>query len=435
MRALVSSVIAAVAAVVLIIVIAGGGEDGHELHVTVDDAASTVVGQRIRAGGVKVGEITSIEPIQGGRKVKLGLRLDDAAWPLPTGSKMQLRWGGTANYDDRYIALTLGPRSAPPVADGAAFPSADFTTPVELDTFLATFTPKVRTDLRGAIDDAGATLKQARPGLTRALAKTPQALDEASHVMVDLTADQRALDTLLRQADSVVNAVQTADPGLKTLLTGAAQTFDAVAARQGQLKQTLQAAPGTFAHARTTLASADTTLNAAAKLTQRLNPGVTELRRIASPLNHVLGTVVKVGPDARDTLATARKAVPDLNPLLTKVTAQLPQLGDIGKQATEQLTCLRPYSPEIASFFSNWGDFLSDTDGRDKFIRANVIVPLPSSFNALPYNSGTAKTLFPGTEFGFPRPPGGVAGQPWYQPDCGVTPDQVNPFLDSEARK
>ncbi|WP_354698944.1 hypothetical protein DSM112329_04643 [Paraconexibacter sp. AEG42_29] len=435
MRGLLTSVLVAVAAVVLLLVVSGDDDGRHDLHVTVGDAANTVVGQRIRAGGVTVGEISSIDPVERGRKVRLGLRLDDSVWPLPTGTRMQLRWAGTANYDDRYIDLKLGRRGAPPIADGAALPTADFTTPVELDTFLQTFTPRVRTDLRGMIDNAGATLKQARPGLTRALGVTPAALDEASHVMVDLTADQRALDTLLRQADTVVNAVQTADPGLRTLLTGAARTFDAVAARQGELKATLDAAPGTFAHARTTLAKADGTLDAAAALTDRLAPGATELQRIASPLNHVLGTVVKVGPDARSTLATARRAVPDLNPLLTKATAQLPQLGDIGKQASTELTCLRPYSPEIASFFTNWGDFLSDTDGRDKFIRANVIVPLPASFNALPYNSGTAKQLFPGMEFGFPRPPGGVAGQPWYQPDCGVTADQVNPFLDSETRK
>lgn len=434
MRALVSTLLVVAVAAVSIVVLSGPGTKQHELHVTVGDATNAVAGQSIRAGGVKVGQISSIDPVDRGRKVRLGLKLDDSVWPLRKGARMQLRWGGTANYDDRYIALTPGPRAAPPLGEDAVLPSASFTSPVELDTLLAAFTPAVRTDLRGFIENAGAALKTARPNLQRVLAKTPPALDEARHVMVDLTADTRALDTLLRQTDTVVNAVQTADPGIQALLTGSAQTFDAVAAHQAGLKQTLDAAPGTLTRASKSLKRADRTLDAAADLTQRLRPGVTELRRIASPLNRVLGTVVKVGPDARNTLATARRATPDLNPLLTKATAQLPQLQSIAKQATTELKCLRPYSPEIASFFSNWGDFLSSTDGRDKFIRANVIVPLPASFNALPYNSGGAKKLFPGMEFGFPRPPGGVAGQPWYLPECGVTEDQVNPFLDSESR-
>lgn len=434
MRALLSTIAVVAAAVLAIAVLAGGDGPQHEVHVTVADATSAVVGQSVRAGGVVVGEISSIDPVQKGRKVRLGLKLEDAVWPLPKGSRLQLRWAGTANYDDRYIALTLGPRDAPPIADGEDLPSAVFQSPVELDTFLAAFTPQVRRDVRGFVDDAGATLKQARPNLIRSLTAAPPALDQARHVMIDLTADDRALDTLLRKTDSVVDAVHGADPDLEVLLTGAAQTFDAVAANQRGLRRTLDAAPGTFAATRQTLARADGTLEAAADVTARLKPGVTELRRIASPLNHVLGTVVTVGPDARSTLATARRATPDLNPLLTKATAQLPQLESIGKQATTELQCLRPYTPEIAAFFSNWGDFLSDTDGRDKFIRANVIVPLPAAANALPYNSGTASKLFPGMEFGFPRPPGGVAGQPWYLPACGVTADQVNPLLDSEAR-
>lgn len=435
MRAVVSTLLLIAVVAVGVIALAGGDGGGqHRLHITVADATNAVSGQSIRAGGVKVGQITSIDPVQKGRRVRLGLKLDDSVWPLPKGSRMQLRWGGTANYDDRYIALTLGPRGGPPITEGELLPAASFESPVELDTLLAAFTPQVRSDLRGFVDNAGATLKQARPNLERTLVAAPPALDQARHVMIDLTADDHALDTLLRQADTVVNAVQTADPGIQRLLSGAAQTFDAVAAHQSQLKQTLDAAPATFTRAGATLKRADETLTQAADLTRKLDPGVRELRRIASPLNHVLGTVVRVGPDARNTLATVRRATPKLDPLLTKATTQLPQLASIGKQATTQLKCLRPYTPEIAAFFSNWGDFLSDTDGRDKFIRANVIVPLPSSFNALPYTSGTAKKLFPGLEFGFPRPPGGVAGQPWYQPDCGVSQDQVDPFLDSEAR-
>jgi hypothetical protein len=148
----------------------------------------------------------------------------------------------------------------------------------------------------------------------------------------------------------------------------------------------------------------------------------------------VLGTLVQVGPDARDTLATARRATPALNPLLRKATAQLPQVESIGRQAAEQLSCLRPYSPEIASFFSNWGDFASGTDGRDKFFRANVLVPTPVATNVSPYNSAEALKLFPGTVYGFPRPPGQAAGQPWFQPQCGVGPDTLDATKDGETR-
>jgi virulence factor Mce-like protein len=427
----------AILVVVVVLVVGSGGSEKHELHVVVGDATNTAVGQYVRAGGSEVGQISSIDAIDGGRRVRVGMKLDDKVWPLPKGSRMELRWGGTASFDNRYIALTPGPRGNPPIQDGALLPAADFTVPVELDTLLTAFTPAVRTDLRGFIDNAGATLKDARPGLARALDAGPPALDEARHVVSDLASNQKALDTLLRQTHTTVKAVQTADPGLRRVLSGAAQTFAAVAGRQRELRQTVDAAPGTLTRVRHTLKRASGTLTSASELTDRLAPGVTQLRRIAAPLNHVLGTVVDVGPDARGTLTTLRGATPRLNPLLAKATADMPKLESIGRQAAAQVTCLRPYSPEIAALFSDWAAFQSGSDGRDKFFRANVIVPTALAINAFPkeYNSGTASKLFPGLKYGNPLPPGAIAGQPWFQPDCNIGPDSLDPTKDGEIRK
>ncbi|MCW3039241.1 MAG: hypothetical protein JWM31_1146 [Solirubrobacterales bacterium] len=433
------SVLAPIAALVAIIVLIAPGstETTHPLHVIVADATNTAVGQQIRAGGSKVGQITSIDPVAGGRRIRLGLKLSDKVWPLPRGSRMQLRWGGTASFDNRYIAPVPGPRGAPPIKEDSALPASQFAVPVELDTLLTAFTPAVRSDLRGFLDDAGATVKSGRRGLGRALDAAPPALDEARHVVTDLAADQNSLDVLLRQTDTTVNAVQQADPGLRRILDGAARTFAVVAGRQRQLKQTLAAAPATFVNVRGTLKRADGTLRDAAELTDRLNPGATELRRIASPLNHVLGTVVEVGPDARATLTTLRQAAPRLNPLLRTARNDMPKLESIGRQAATQVKCIRPYSPEIAALFADWAAFQSGSDGRDKFFRANVIVPTAIATNAFPkeYDSAAAAKAFPGLKYGNPLPPGGIAGQPWYQPDCNLTADNVDPNKDPESRK
>ncbi|MCW3011206.1 MAG: hypothetical protein JWO90_1610 [Solirubrobacterales bacterium] len=410
------------------------GADLHRVGLTVPDATNVVPGQFVRAGGEDVGRVASIEPVDRGRKVRVELDIEDAAWPLRKGAKLELRFGGTASFVNRYIALTPGPESAEPYADGATIPASRWTSPVEFDSLLGAFTPSARAGIRKLVDEAGPAVEDARPGLVATLSKTPAALEQTRAVMVDLDASQERLDALLRQTDAVVDAVATADPGLQRLLTGAAQTFDAVAERQGQLAQTLKAAPGTLTNLRTTLATADGTLRDAAALTDAIEPGVEELRRIAPPLNRVLGTVVRVGPDARGTLETARRATPALNPLLTKLTAQLPQLEAIGRSAAEELTCLRPYSPEIASFFSNWGSFASGTDGRDKYFRANVLVPTAVNTNLSGYSSAEAVKMFPGTTYGFPRPPGQAAGQPWFMPGCGVGPDTLDPTKDGETR-
>jgi hypothetical protein len=165
-----------------------------------------------------------------------------------------------------------------------------------------------------------------------------------------------------------------------------------------------------------------------------LAPGVRQVRKLASPLNSVLGTVVRVAPDATATLATARDATPALNPLLAKATRLMPQLGSIGRQSVAQLKCIRPYTPDIVAFFTNWGDFLSPTDGKDKYIRANVQMLTPAPYNAITGDSEDIAKTFPGLRYAFPRPPGYNAGQPWFLPECGAGPDALDPSKDPEAR-
>lgn len=424
---------------VVVLVVAGSGDDGaHRLSVTVPDATNAVAGQSVRAGGSEVGRITSVDAADGGRKVRLKMKLTDKAWPLPQGSTLKLRWGGTVSFNNRYVALTLGPSDNPPIREGAELPPGDFSVPVEVDTLLSAFNPRVRTDIKQFVDNAGQALKNARSGFTRALDEAPPALDETRHVVSDLAANQQALDTLLRQADTSVQAVQSADPGLHRIIGGAAQTFAAVASRQHELKQTLDTTPVTLIRARHTLRHVDGTLTSAAELTDRLSPGVTQLRRIASPLNRVLGTVVDVGPDARSTLASLHDATPSLNPTLTKLTGQMPTLENIGRQGAEQVKCIRPYSPELMALFSDWAAFQSGSDGRDKFFRANVILPAAAPLNTLPnqYDSETAKKIFgSGLAYGNPLPPGAIAGQPWFQPQCNIGADNLNPARDPESRK
>jgi ABC-type transporter Mla subunit MlaD len=428
---------AGLAAIVVIaggVAILGGGETRHHLFVTVPDATDAIAGQDIRAAGQNIGSIASIEPVARGRAVKLDLAISDAAWPLPLGTRFALRWGGTISYGNRYIDVIKGPAAAPPLADGQTIPPTDFATPVEFDQLIGTFTPTVRTRVKAFLDNAGTAFGVAEPDLRGAIEQAPPALGQAGAVLGDLDANERALATLVASGDDVAAAVRTANPGIGQLVTGAAATFDAVGSEATALQQTLDTAPSTLSAARVTLGHAQRTLSAAGGLLERLAPGVAQLRALSGPLDDTLGTLVAVGPDAVQTLRTARAATPAVNPLLTQVTGLSPTLGSIGRQAVTQLGCIRPYTPDIVAFFSNWADWLSYSDGRDRYGLANGEVLLPAPYNAVTETSGQVAKQFPGLEYGFPRPPGANAGQPWFLPRCGAGPDALNAADDPEAR-
>jgi ABC-type transporter Mla subunit MlaD len=425
--------LAAVALAIIVLASSSGGA-GYDLFVTVPDATNALAGQEIHAAGRTVGHIASIEPVEHGRAVRIELQLNQSAWPLPRGSKFALRWGGTISYSNRYVALTKGPAAAPALREGQTLSAADFAIPVEFDQLIGTFTPPVRAGLKSFLDNAGTTFRVAQPDLRRAIAGAPPALAQAGAVLQDLDANESAMNTLLVSTDHVVSAVNSANPGVGQLVSGAATTFSAIASQTNALKQALSAAPPTLVAARQTLAHANSTLGTARTLLSRLAPGVQQLQLLAGPLDTALGTLVTVGPDAVQTVRSARAAAPALTPLLGKLTTLMPELGSIGRQSVNELSCIRPYTPDIVAFFSNWADWLSTTDRQDRYGRANAESLLPAGYNFDTSTPAQAAAEFPGLRYGFPRPPGYNAGQPWFLPQCGAGPDALNPADDPEAK-
>jgi ABC-type transporter Mla subunit MlaD len=232
----------------------------------------------------------------------------------------------------------------------------------------------------------------------------------------------------------VVAAVQRANPGVAQAISGAGTTLAAIGGEARALQSALGRVPKTMEQAQTTLARTGFTLAQAGQLTDRLAPGVVQLRKLLPPLDRTLATVVDVGPDARGTLRTARRAAPDIAELLSRVRAKSSQVESIGRQAAKQLKCIRPYSPEIGSIASTWSDFLSHVDERDKLLRVQVQSQLAMPTNINFQNSAAAAKAFPGMTYAFPRPPGTNAGQPWFLPECGAGPDALDPSTDPESR-
>jgi phospholipid/cholesterol/gamma-HCH transport system substrate-binding protein len=404
----------------------------HTVALTVPDANDVVAGQYVKDAGVDVGSVSSIEAVDGGHAARLKLSLDGSVWPLPRGTKLVLHWGGTVSYVNRYILLERGPSSNPPMATNGVFPGADFSTPVEFDSLLDTFTPAVRQNLKSFLNNAGVTLQAAAPSLRRAIDAAPAALSQTTSVLQDLDANESALNTLVRTGAGVVDAVNRANPGIEPLVENAATTFAALASRTQQLQSTLATAPATLEQARTTLASADPTLQLAQSVTARIAPGVDQVKRISAPLDDLLVTLKNVGPDAISALSAARTATPSLNPLLVKATSVLPQFESISEQAVTSLDCVRPYTPDIVAFASDWGDFISGVDGKDHYFRAQVQTLVPAPTNAMPYDSAQMKQALPWVSYVFPPPPGYAAGQPWFLPQCNEGPSTLNANDDPE---
>jgi ABC-type transporter Mla subunit MlaD len=425
---------ALLALAVATVVVLSGGDRKHHVYLQTADASGALAGQDVRLAGQKVGSVESVVPADDGRSARIGLGLDEAAWPLRTAGKLVVRWGGTVSYLKRYIAIEPGPVSAPAYAEGATLPKRAVVTPVDFDALINQFSPRVRGAYSAFLDRGGATLTQSAPALHAVISRTPAALTQANLLLTSLAQSRAQLQTLVSSTGRVVDAIQTADPRVDQAVQGAATTLAATARHTAAIRATLAAAPGTLVRVRSTLGTADRTLDLAQSATRRIAPGVTELRRTVAPLNQLLKRVVTVGPLARSTLSTARRSAPEITTLLSRTRTLLPTIKSTVDQANPQLECIRPYTPDIVQIGTNWSGFISAVDSHDYYARVNPAELAFAPTTAESKSTADAKRLFPGLRIGFPRPPGDSAGQPWFLPQCGAGRDAIDPFKDAEAR-
>lgn len=424
----------AAGAVALLLVLRGSDGGDQRFSAVVPAAHNLLVGQRINAGGKNVGEVTDIDPVDGGRRARIGMRItDDRYWPLPRDSRIELRFGGTVSYSNRYLLLTRGERRHQPLPEGGELPRGNVKVPVEIDEMLTAFDPRTRRDLRRMVGESSEVLDRSAADLNRTLGRSGPLTEEVAGLFEDLSANQEALGTLVRSTGRVVDAVDRSNPGVGPLIEGAGATFDAIAAEADDLQASLASFPQALRQTRTTLGRADVTLREAGALTRRLSPGVDELHRTADPLNDALASLRTATPLVR-AVVRRTQSLGDTGQLFFRLRDNAPRLTSLFDQAATEVGCVRPWAPEIMLLASTWGDWLSPIDQRDHYLRATVQNFLPANYNSIPLTPGEARQIFPDMEYGFPRPPGALAGQPWFQPQCGVTEDSIDPSKDQEAQ-
>jgi ABC-type transporter Mla subunit MlaD len=418
---------------VVILLATSGGNPPYSLQLTVPEATGVIPGERVVQGGLTAGTIESANVTANG-EAHLVLGIDRQFWPIPSDSWLVLRMGGTIKYTDRYVQIVRG-RSTTGFADSARVPAAQFVTPVEYDTVFNTFNAPTRAALKTTLDNAGPLFSQAAPAIRRALGDASPALSQADAVFRDADAEQGSLGVLLNSTGQLSNAIAASNPGLQTMLTGLANTFSSASSESGNLAHAISSAPASFDAVIRAANHVSSTLPLVATLTHVLNPGIAQLQSIASPLDSTLHELVNVEPTAVATLQTIRDAGPHLIALTNSArTTLMPRLGSISRQAAKQLNCIRPYTPEGVSMIQEFVNGLqADGPATPRIHVLHALITAMPFPNDMPIDMQQLTQLFPGMHMDYPAVPGMSFNQPWFQPQCGVTPNALNPADDSEA--
>ena len=170
----------------------------YRVSALVPNADLLVTGNEVRVGGVRVGLIEEIEPVQqedGSAVAKLDLKLDPDLDPLPVDSTLVVRARSALGL--KYLELNKGTSSEGYEA-GAVLPLSQATPePVEIDEVLSTFDEPTRVSVRESLVEFGNALAGRGPDLNAALGRLPAVLEYLEPVMRNIGAPETGFERFI----------------------------------------------------------------------------------------------------------------------------------------------------------------------------------------------------------------------------------------------
>jgi len=355
----------------------------YTASVVVDDVDNLVHASQVQVAGVKVGTVRGVEQVDGG--VRIDFTVDDGVAPLHEG--VQVRVGERSLVGETYLELTDGKGAT--LASGADLPADAVQPSVQLRDVLAGLDPKTRASaskllrsLGTATDGSGADVDALLDGLGD--------LGKEGHTALDaIAAQSEDLEVLARQTTQVLEALDTGQGQLATLVSDANRLTRATAGQRSSIESTMRKAPSVLDSAREATASLSGLAGAldpvAADLrvsAPYLTTALRELPATTNDLDGMLAPLSGVLDRAPSTLKRVPKTSADLSRIAPTATATLADVNPM-------LAYIEPYGPELAAYFANFNAVLNYRDENGAYyLRLTPLVnthspQLPISTNGL----------------------------------------------------
>lgn len=356
----------AVLVVVAAVLLAYGANRGlpfvpvKQLEVDVPNAARLVVGNEVREGGFRIGQITRIAPVPGSRSggAQLTLSLDTSAWPIPVDSSIRIRPRSALGL--KYVELVKGSSSSA-LADGATITADASAVGPELDDFFSTFDARTRANVDANLDYLGQGLAGRGNDVNRSLASLPGLLRDLPPVMRTLSDPATRLRRLISELGDTTRVLAPLSEPLATSFTSMADTFEAASRDPRALKDTIARTPGTLDEGVAALPATRPFLRRLAGLSDEVRGTARELRASLPSFDRALaaGTpVLRHTPRFTDKLRGTLRALRDLATSPT-TDPTLAGLTDTMKTLNPTLRYVGPHVT-VCNYFTYFWTFISD---------------------------------------------------------------------------
>ncbi|MYW71927.1 MlaD family protein [Pseudonocardia sp. SID8383] len=373
----------------------------YRVSVVLPTAPNVIEGGKVLVNGFEAGQVDKVRSEDGKAVLEMNLEKDFA--PLHDGAEVSVAW--RAVLGERQVVVKDGPATAPEIPDGGRISGA-MPEPIEVDRVLSALDPETRTRLAGTLQGLDQTLTGSEQDVNATIRSAGPALGALGDVLRGLGNDGPAIKELIGHTSTVVDTLVKRDGDIRSIVSDLSTSAAATAQQRQQLDAALKKLPGTLNTAKTTLDQVPETVDKTLPLLEKLQPVAAKLPEFSRNLSPVLQELRPTVGELRPTLDSASTLLNHTPALLDSAHATVPGVDSLVRDVTPALTYLRPYTPELLGWMSNWGSATANYDANGHYMRSTI----NEGASSLNVNPGV---MPPGIEKD-PHPvPGAIEGQPW----------------------
>ncbi len=335
----------------------------YDLKARVPNADALVKGNEVRIGGVRVGIVKSVVPVQlenGEVAAELDLRLDQSAEPLPVDSTISIRPKSALGL--KFLQIVPGDSSEGFEA-GETIPTAAATPePVDIDEFFSMFDKPTRDAIRQNLAGFGNALAGRGPQLNEAIGALRRLVVNGQPVLRTIVAPSTDFAGFWRALEALSATVAPVAEQQASMFVALDQTFAAFArVSRPYIQETIEKSPPTLDTVNADLPALNPFLKSSERFFAALQPGARALGEtspiIAAAL-HAGVPVLNASPVLNNQLQPTAEALVDFQEA-TGVFNGLDLLIDTNRILKPSLSYIAPAQTTCnyaTLFFRNFAD-------------------------------------------------------------------------------
>jgi phospholipid/cholesterol/gamma-HCH transport system substrate-binding protein len=372
----------------------------YQVSVVLPNANNVIKGGSVMREGYRAGSVKRIEVVDG--KAKLLLDLDDSFGKLHEGVRADVVWKGTIG--ERLITLTDGPKKNAEIPSGALLTDVA-SEPVEISEVLSALDAPTRTNLNTLIKNINATTSGHEEDMNAALTTSGPAVKQLGAMLGDLGADGEAIRQILTQSNRTMGILADRQRTLSQVIANLSDMSENVVTRRKELSKTLDTLPDVLEEGEKTFDAVPDAVDETIPLLEDLEPASEQLADTSKHLKPVLQDLRPAVQDLRPALGSLAKLLNETPAMMDAGAATFPAIDQALKGSQPAVDFIRPYTPEIVGWVSNWASQAGNYDSNGHYSRFGILHGAESIVPALSKGAGVTQNLEP--------KPGDPVEQPW----------------------